>query len=151
MKFYTLFPKFFKHISDLNCYFVVYHNKMFKSFSHIVFSFLLLFATTGMAVSKHYCGDFLISTIFYANAESCCNSDSCCHNETAFYQLDEDFATPASSQIPQINDFELLVSTFKPSLEIFGDKIEKSSFAVRKLLPPPKIQTLLSLKQTWLL
>ncbi|WP_444705632.1 HYC_CC_PP family protein, partial [Mariniphaga sediminis] len=42
---------------------------MLKRFSHITLSFLLLMATTGMAVSKHFCDDFLISTSVYAEAE----------------------------------------------------------------------------------
>ena len=124
---------------------------MFRRFSHIFLSFLLLAATTGMAVSKHFCGGSLVSVDFFEVAEPCCNSGNCCQNETVIYQLDEDFSTPVSSQIPQIIDFELLVFAVEPGLEISSDNMEKSFFTERKSPPPPKIQTLLSLKQTWLL
>jgi hypothetical protein len=124
---------------------------MIKRVSHIGLIFLLLSATTGMTVSKHYCGNFLVSTVFFGEAESCCDSGNCCHNESAFYQLDEDFSIPASAQIPQIIDFKLFAFIVEPSLEIFGDKIEKTFYTEREPLPPPNIQTVLSLKQAWIL
>jgi hypothetical protein len=124
---------------------------MLKSFSHIILSFLLLAATTGMAVSKHYCGDSLISTVIFGEAEPCCDSGNCCHNNSEFYQLDEDFSAPAASIIPQITEVELLVALIEPNLEIFGNQVEKSFFTERKPPPLNKTQTVLSLKQTWLL
>jgi hypothetical protein len=124
---------------------------MIKRVSHIGLIFLLLSATTGMTVSKHYCGNSLVSTVFFGEAESCCDSGNCCHNESAFYQLDEDFSMPTSAQIPQIIDFKLFVFAVEPSLEIFADKIEKTFYTEKKTFPPPDIQTVLSLKQAWIL
>jgi hypothetical protein len=124
---------------------------MLRNVSHIVLALLLLSATTGMAVSKHFCDDFLISISLYTEAETCCNDGNCCHNESTFYQLDEDFSIPASAQIPQIIDFKLFAFIVEPSLEIFGDKIEKPFYTEREPLPPPNIQTVLSLQQAWIL
>ena len=124
---------------------------MLKKIGHIVLSLLLLLATTGMAVSKHYCGDSLVSTVLFGEADPCCESGSCCQNESSFYQLDEDFSAPAFAQIPQTLELELFIAVAKFDFEIFGESDEKSFFAERK--PPllTNIQIALSLKQTWLL
>jgi hypothetical protein len=71
---------------------------MLRNFSHIILSFLLLAATTGMAVSKHFCDEFLISTSLFAESEPCCDDGDCCHNETAFFQVDEDFSTSSNDK-----------------------------------------------------
>lgn len=121
---------------------------MLKSFSHIVLSFLLLLATTGMALSQHYCGDFLVSTSLFGEADPCCDSGECCHNETTFYQLDEDFSAPIFSQLPHITAVDLLVNLPGQLPEWHLQEV----LLIKKDLPPPtNIQTILSLKQTWLL
>jgi hypothetical protein len=124
---------------------------MIKNFSHITLSFLLLLATTGMAVSKHFCGDFLVSTVLFSKPDSCCDDDNCCHNELEFYQVDEDFFVPAFAQIPQTLELELFFAVVKFEYEIFGKSDEKSIYAERKPPSLHKKQTVLSLKQTWLL
>jgi hypothetical protein len=124
---------------------------MVKKISHIALSFLLLFATTGMAVSKHFCGDFLVSTVFFGEAEPCCDSGNCCHNESAFYQVDEDFPVPTSAHIPQIGEVILFIAVGEPDIQIFGASDEKSFFPERKPPLQSKTQTILSQKQTWLL
>src|SRR5690554_2125540 len=126
---------------------------MFRNVSHIVLALLLLSATTGMAVSKHFCGDFLISTSLYTEAETCCDDGNCCQNETIFYQVDEDFVTPVFSQLPDVNDIDL----FQETLNIFNVLFIPASASVSFLPvtgqppPPPTTQTILSLEQTWLL
>ena len=124
---------------------------MFKIFSHTVLSLLLLIATTGMAVSKHYCGESLISVDFFEEAEPCCESGNCCHNETQFFQVDEDFSAPAFAQIPQTPELELFISVFESEFDSIDQNDEKSFFAEQKPPPLQKTQTILSLKQTWLL
>ena len=124
---------------------------MLKSFSHIVLSFLLLAATTGMAVSKHYCGDFLISTALFSEAEFCCDSENCCRNENEFYQLNEDFAAPSISQMPEIIGNDLFFSFIEAGFDISQKESTKFFFTERKPPLPHNIQTALSLKQSWLL
>ncbi|MBW6534067.1 MAG: hypothetical protein K0B11_03590 [Mariniphaga sp.] len=124
---------------------------MLRNFSHIILSFLLLFATTGMAVSKHFCDEFLISTSLFSESEPCCNNSECCQNESSFYQLDEDFSAPAFTPLPKILELELFIAVAKFDFEIFGESDEKSFNTERKSPPLPKIQTALSLKQAWLL
>ena len=75
---------------------------MLKIFSHIALSLLLLVSTVGMTVSKHYCGNSLVSVSISGNSEesSCCDMENCCHSETQIFQLKEDFSVPAVSGLP---------------------------------------------------
>lgn len=52
---------------------------------------LLLVSTTGLAVSKHYCGEDLVSVEIAEEADSCCDDGTCCQTETQYLHLDEDF------------------------------------------------------------
>ncbi len=114
-------------------------------------SFLLLTATTGMAVSKHFCEEYLISTSLFSEPETCCHDVNCCHNETAFYQVDEEFASPGFSQIPVVSDIDLFIDKLGYSLTLNAEDESATFLIIRDLPPPPKIPKVLSMKQTWLL
>jgi hypothetical protein len=125
---------------------------MLKRFSHIILSVLLLATTTGMAVSKHYCsGDIMASTIF-SEAESCCDGPcDCCHNENHFYQVQDDFSGVPSQDVPQSAEINVLgneLLSFELASEI-ESKLNPLIFVDSP--PPPKIQEVLSLKQSYLL
>lgn len=54
---------------------------------------LLLFSTTGVAISKHYCGEILQSVTVNHSPKSCCDGqdmpDDCCSNEMSIDKTDE--------------------------------------------------------------
>ncbi len=61
---------------------------------NIFLVFLLLFSTTGIAVSKHFCGEILQSvTINSDKDQSCCDSqdmpEDCCSSELSLEKADE--------------------------------------------------------------
>jgi hypothetical protein len=124
---------------------------MLRKASHIILSFLLLFTTIGFVVSKHYCGGTLISTSLFVEADSCCDSDGCCKNETHFYQLDEDYSILSLLELPEI----IQVNLFANSLVVFNLNLEEiitdNEFLIDDSSSPPKIQTILALKQSYLL
>lgn len=125
---------------------------MLRRFSHIILSVLLLTATMGMAVSKHYCsGDLIASTIF-SEAESCCDGPcDCCHNENHFYKVQDDFSVTQIQDTPQLAEIDILGNELF-SLELaseFESKLNPVIFVDSP--PPPKIQEVLSLKQSYLL
>lgn len=129
---------------------MIIKNKMLKSFSHIILSFLLLAVTTGMAVSKHFCDEFLISTSLFAESEPCCNDGVCCHNETLLYQLDEDFSAPQITNAPELHEitvwgFKVFVASQTPA-----DK-HSTTFHNTNSPPPSTVNEFLSLKQVFLL
>jgi hypothetical protein len=123
---------------------------MLKKFSHIALVFLLLVATTGMAVSKHYCGNFLISTSFYTKSEPCCESGSHCHDEEEFIQLEEEFAAPSISHIPFAAGLDLLLSEPGESTK-FHQNLVSGFFKHKYPSYPPNIQVSLSFLQIYLL
>jgi hypothetical protein len=124
---------------------------MFKKAGHIVLSLLLLLSTTGLVLSKHYCGGELISTSLYAEADSCCDSGDCCKNETEVFQLDVDFSVSTALEIPELVQIDLLaVSLVLFNLTLEGNSIAEN-FKFIDAPPPPNIQTSLALKQTYLL
>jgi len=73
---------------------------MLKKIVHIAISAVLLAATIGIAVSKHYCGDSMVSVSLNDEASACCEGGACCHNENHFFQLDVDFSVPPAAKIP---------------------------------------------------
>jgi hypothetical protein len=70
---------------------------MLRTVTNIVTSCLLLVSTTGLAVSKHYCGGDLVSVELKTEADACCDDGMCCNTETQFLQLEEDFIASTTS------------------------------------------------------
>ncbi len=124
---------------------------MFKKFSHIIFSLLLLVSTMGLVISKHYCGDSFVSISFFTEGESCCKMGGCCHNETDFYQVDEDFSITTFLEIPDASEFNLFGFTFlldhvnEEFIDITKD------FIISESPPIVSIQIALSKRQVYLL
>jgi hypothetical protein len=110
---------------------------------------MLLAATTGMTVSKHFCNGFLISSSIYAKADSCCNKD-CCSDNQEFIQLNEVYQVSESSAVPIINELGIMFT--RP--EQFDFRLRDQYLHIFKpenKPPPERIQTRLSLRQTYLL
>ncbi|MBZ4677050.1 MAG: hypothetical protein JG782_1670 [Anaerophaga sp.] len=111
---------------------------------------LLLISTTGLAVSKHYCDDELISVKLNNEADPCCEDGACCHTENQFLHLDEDFLAVA----PQINleyfyAFDLIMTTSEVEISM-PENCFITSF--NYTAPPPRcIGTRLALQQVFLL
>ena len=80
---------------------------MIKRLAYILISAVMLFTTTGLIVSKHYCHGQLVSVSYGKDAESCCKSGTCCHNEVEFHQLKENYIS--SITIDKVDFYELLV------------------------------------------
>lgn len=70
---------------------------MIKKIFHITLSLMLLVATTGMAISKHYCGGELYKVEVGMQKIHCCDDpqdmpDDCCADQHVTFQLpQEDF------------------------------------------------------------
>lgn len=124
---------------------------MLKRTSHIALMLLLIITTTGIAVSKHFCNELLISTSFFSEPESCCGSDNCCHNDLQFYNLDGDYPAPALSELPEIIEIELLAVTENTLFSHNEENETKGYFTGRKPPPKPDLHTILSKNQVYLL
>ncbi len=127
---------------------------MLQKISHIILAALLMISTMGMAVSKHYCGGELVSVSFFENEndDSCCDMDNCCHNEKQIYQVKEDFSVPSASAIPVLAELDILgYDLLAVESLITEPESENTNSYIDFSPPPPKIQTVLSEKQVYLL
>ena len=87
-----------------------------KKVLHIVLSMLLLLATTGVSISKHYCmGRLMEVKLSQDKPAFCCLSDEsdeagCCEGESEFINLDEDYTHDASLSLPG-SDWHIITSS----------------------------------------
>lgn len=76
-------------------------------------SFTLILATTGLSISKHYCGSSVVRTTLGTEAESCMPDmdmdPGCCDNQTETIILDDDFQV-SHSNFKFIPEYEILVA-----------------------------------------
>lgn len=124
---------------------------MIKTASHIILSLLLLISTTGLAISKHYCGGELSSTSLYAESDACCESDDCCKNETEVFQLDEVFSVSSVSELPESVQIDLLALTVVVFSLIPEASLNATDYEIADSPPPLNIHTALAIRQTYLL
>jgi len=130
------------------------YNKMFRKIGHILLIAILLIATMGFSLSKHYCGSRLVEVKINTEAKSCCANgckSNCCHNENIHYQLKENFVGSAHQEVTQAVQLDLL---FPAESTLFaavaGDIVENAVYP--KESPPPKpLHIKLSEIQTYLL
>lgn len=122
---------------------------MIKNIGHIVFAIFMLVTTAGVTISKHYCGNNLQSISVVLEAKNCCDIPSgCCHNEEVTLKIQDDFS-------PSIIAFDFSQSTchvplFVTFIEAYVEN--PASFLLADYsLPPPKVLTVLSQLQTYLL
>ncbi|MBN2347412.1 MAG: hypothetical protein JXJ22_01160 [Bacteroidales bacterium] len=80
---------------------------MFRKLAHIILSLFLLTTTTGITLSKHYCGGKLVSTSLNHHVKSCCDMDGCCHDETISIQVKNDFVSPSITENTEIAEFSI--------------------------------------------
>lgn len=127
---------------------------MFRKVTYILIAMLLLIATMGFSVSKHYCSSRLVGISINSVMEYCCTdkgTSDCCRNETEFFQFDEDFAGPVIIENNQIQELDILF----PSM--FVNLLDRSTIFESEILnfaespPTPNLHTKLSLFQSYLI
>lgn len=125
---------------------------MLKKASHILLALILLVSTMGMAVSKHYCGGNFVSVSIFKQAKSCCDMDGCCKNENHFYQVKDDFSSPVITTVPFLAELDVLGHDILAIESLLTEPEQENTNVFVDFSPPPKnIQTVLSLKQVYLL
>ena len=126
---------------------------MLKRLVHIISVLLLLTATTGFTLSKHYCGTDVVSVSINSEAEPCCddmgNSD-CCHNETEHFQLKVDFVNSNMDFQSKETNIDILFPAVFAFLQTTYIADQDIKIRYPESPPPPEINTVLSLLQTYL-
>ena len=120
---------------------------MLRKIKHIILALLLLVSTSGVAISKHYCGTNLKSVSILTTPESCCEGPAgCCHNENVEIEIKDnysiasfnyDFSVFAVESSSLMELLQLNVSEFTPDFHIYS------------YLPEQRMQTRLSCLQTY--
>ena len=124
---------------------------MFRIFINTALSLLLLISTIGLVVSTHYCGGEMVGISVFQEEEPCCDMDGCCHNETHTYQVKNDFSTPAIATIPVLAELDILNHDLLFIEGLFAEPKSDNTTIIDFSSPPKNIQTVLSLKQVYLL
>lgn len=111
---------------------------------------LLLISTTGFAVSKHYCGDDLVSVELKTETDPCCDSEMCCHTETQFLQLENDFlAVSTNFNLENLFASDLIMNSSEVELPLPETDFNTSFYYSD---PPPRCTgTRLAMQQMYLL
>jgi hypothetical protein len=70
---------------------------MFKRSGNILIVLLLLMGTTGVTITRHYCGVNLVRTSLYSAPHHCCN-ENCprCHDERINVRITDNFESSQS-------------------------------------------------------
>ncbi len=65
---------------------------MLRKAGHISIIFLLLIATSGVTITRHYCGNTLVTKSILTTPDDCCKGPcKACRNETKFVKLTDIF------------------------------------------------------------
>ena len=111
---------------------------MLKALLNITIAINLLISLTGFTLSKHYCGDELVSFSIDKEAKSCCTT-ACekCRSESHYFKLDEQTTSPVISQQiqPQVINLSFPVLSL---LNISNAQSNFSSFIYPTESPPGK-------------
>lgn len=121
---------------------------MLGKIAHLAISVLLLFATAGITVSKHYCGDNLKSVALMNSADACCDMNSCCHYEAHVYMLDSDF-THRSEEPVSMTEYKILETRGFTVIASLPDNSSVDYFTDKP--QPPRLRTYLASIQSFLL
>jgi hypothetical protein len=91
---------------------------MLKKAGNIVIILLLLVATGGMPVTRHYCGLVQKSVSFFTTPKSCCG-DSCsrCHNVFKFTKVNDDFE--AGTDLTSLSLTDIVISQSVYYIDLF--------------------------------
>jgi len=86
---------------------------MIKKTVNIAIVILLLIATAGLPVSRHYCGKSLMSFSIYSTPKACCEG-TCnkCHTIFKFSKVNDNFVAGASITSKPLTDFVTLHTSF---------------------------------------
>jgi hypothetical protein len=86
---------------------------MIKKTANIAIVILLLIATSGVPVTRHYCGRSLMSFSIYSTPKACCEG-SCdkCHSIFKFSKVNDNFMAGSSVATQPLTDYSTFQTPF---------------------------------------
>jgi hypothetical protein len=74
------------------------YNAMLKKNAHILVVSLLLISTSGISMTRHYCGNTLKSVSISGTSHSCCDGVcNKCHNKYSYNKVNDEFTDTSAS------------------------------------------------------
>jgi hypothetical protein len=133
---------------------------MIQKAGHIILSVLMLIATIGITVSKHYCGNDVMYHLFSEETcdmesmpmnsmhENCEKDANCCHTETENIQLHIDYLQENKLEINTNFSF-ILVCNANCAYQINSNNFINHHFFAGNLILPDMQKPSLSILQTF--
>lgn len=111
---------------------------------------LIVLATTGVSITKHFCGEQLKDISLTGNTKSCCGDEcSCCHDEKIILKITDNF-TGNTFVIDNAKVLSTLWMSFNQSvIQIIGLPSADSFTETLYALPPLILKTSSSFLQTF--
>jgi len=98
---------------------------MLRKAGHILIIIVLLFGTTGVIITRHYCGTNLVYTELYSTPDNCCEGDCPgCHNERISFKITDQFESTQDHLNFKAGFQTLLEQVSLPTLLAFSNSPE---------------------------
>lgn len=105
---------------------------MIKKTTHIIIAAILILATTGFTISRHYCMGSLVSVSINHTSKDCCGNGHCnkCHNESQVFKVSADFLT-SLSHASEASVFHVLFT----SADVAFDLLNSNNSSIFQITP----------------
>jgi len=107
----------------------------------------MLVSTSGVTVTKHFCGERLASVSVLGDGGCSCASmaadDNCCHTERDLYQVDDDFSVAPIRSLNLAAVPVIAIITYRLSLEFNPESGQTAYLNYRPPLPDKDIPVLI--------
>ncbi|MCA1757431.1 MAG: hypothetical protein LC649_08245 [Bacteroidales bacterium] len=119
---------------------------MLRRVLHIILVVTVVMVTSGVTITRHFCGDSLRSVALMTTPQACCDMEGCCHNETVTILLEDDFTPIWSDVLSHENVIELFPVQLADMSEASMTKVNPHFNSNRKPPPIPLGERLASLQ-----
>lgn len=123
-----------------------------RKFLNICLIFLLLFSTSGVAISKHFCGEILQKIAFKGEEKSCCEGqempEDCCKDEVSILKSEN---IKLSQSIINLDFTPYVLYFLGEFIQLSEEDPHNNAFSYYFNAPPPIGEDLLILVQSFLL
>lgn len=128
---------------------------MLRKIAHIVLVVFLMVLTTGITISKHYCGDEIVRISLSSEHQSCCDEGefNCCKIIKKKIQLVENYLTSQSNyqSVEVSKKLQFVNHNLFKDVFYFSFITHTQKYNNYKLPRPPKNKASLAMLQTYLL
>ncbi len=109
--------------------------------------FLVTVATSGVAITKHYCGNQVASISMLGDGGCSCGTmdtkSGCCHSERSFFQVDDDFSVTPVQSVNVASVSLIALIAYQVKLELDDENTFFSFLHYKPPIPDRDIQALI--------